>query len=261
MRAIQYVSDLHIEEWSKHTSFYQFVTPVAPILVIAGDICSVWKPQYKQFLDWTSRNWYEVIVVAGNHEYHCDKEPHTIFETDQQIYSLCKPNVHFLQNAQSYTIAGIRFVGATLWSSVDPAIHNLVSLTKKDYLKCWTAPTKNLTPADTSMFHEIQVKLLHEAIKPVSDNEKLIVVTHYMLSLELLEPEYKGEKLHTCYASNDEWLLKPHITAWICGHSHRATQWKSPSGPTVYMNARGYNKEKELLRKIDQYNPQALIYL
>lgn len=260
MLYIQYVSDLHIEEWRIGTSFYQFVTPIAPVLVIAGDICSAWKPIYKYFLDWTSRNWHTVIVVAGNHEYHCPNEPHTVFETDLYIRTLCKPNVHFLQNGESYILPGtrIRFVGATLWSKVDPTIYEHV-LKKKDYIHCWMTPFQTLSPKDTTWFHDWQTYKLHEAIYPMIQGEILIVVTHYMPSLELLEPEYKGELIHTCYASQDEWLLRPNITAWICGHSHRATQWRSPSGVFVYMNARGYNREKELRRKVDTYNPKASI--
>lgn len=256
MLNIQYVSDLHIEDFPIGTSFYQFVTPVSPILIIAGDICSAWKPIYKHFLDWTSRNWHTVILIAGNHEYHSDQAKlHTIEETDTKIRALCKSNVIYLQNAASYTIPGtsIRFVGATLWSQIDPALYDYVIANKNDFKKCL------LTPTESSRIHKEHTELLETAIRPSSPKETLIVVTHYLPSLELLENEYKGEKLHTCYASTDDWLLQPNISAWICGHSHRATTWRSPSGVHVYMNARGYNREKELLRKIDAFNPIASI--
>lgn len=261
MLYIQYVSDLHIDGWCQGTSFYQFVTPVSPFLVIAGDICSAWSPLYKYFLDWASRNWHTVIIVAGNHEYHCTDERHTIFETDQHIHKLCKPNVHFLQNGESYILPGtkIRFVGATLWSRVDPSIYPLVENKKKDYTQCWRTLTDNLTPHDTTQFHEWQTYNLNLALDPVIENETLIVVTHYMPSLELLEPEYKNEAIHTCYASNDDWLLRPTIRAWICGHGHRALMWRSPYGAPVYMNARGYNKLSELNRTNDKYNPSATL--
>ena len=50
MVQIQYASDLHITDWPKGTAFEAFLTPVAPILVIAGDICSAWNPLYNSFL-------------------------------------------------------------------------------------------------------------------------------------------------------------------------------------------------------------------
>lgn len=259
MLNIQYVSDLHIEGWPTGSSFYQFVTPVAPILVIAGDICSAWNPLYKHFLDWTSRNWHIVILVAGNHEYHCiEEQTHTLKETDNHIQSLCKTNIHFLQSGESYTIPNttVRFVGATLWSDIDPELYEQLQKNKKDFTHCWTTPFKNLTPADTSHLHRLQTHALHLALKETKP-ETLIVVTHYMPSLDLLESEYKDDSLRTCYASQDDWLLTPNIKAWICGHSHRATIWRSPLGVPVYMNARGYNKEKELKRLTERYNPSA----
>jgi hypothetical protein len=263
MLDIQYASDLHIEDWPQGTSFYRFLTPIAPILVVAGDICSAWDPLYKQFLSWASHNWYIVIVVAGNHEYHCHKESHTIFETDMYIYGICQnlTNVKFLQAGATYCIPGtnVRFVGATLWSNVNPDIYEHVSAKKSDYKKCWIGPFKMLHPTDTTMFHMWHCYNLEQSIWPHSDKEILIVVTHYIPTLELLEYEYKNDLIKSCYASNDEWLFQPNITAWICGHGHRATMWRSSTGVPVYMNARGYNRENELKRQKDKYNPMAVL--
>jgi len=263
MLQIQYVSDLHIEEWPEGTPFLTFVTPVAPILVIAGDICSVWNPLYKQFLAWTSRNWFCVIFTAGNHEYHNnDDSKHSIHEADIFMHRLTEeyPNLHYLNYGHSYTIPGtnLRFVGATLWANVDPAIHEYVTneIKKKDFRRIY-AQNAAFTPAEMTLHHTFHTRFLEQALTPRA-KETLIVITHYLPTFELLEPEYKDDIIRTCYASADDFLFTPNITAWICGHGHRATSYKSPTC-TVYMNARGYNKEKEIERTVDKYNPKMVL--
>jgi hypothetical protein len=69
---IQYVSDIHLEFHDKmNTGSLQpllFVKPVAPYLVLAGDIGVPDLKGYSVFLQWCSENWNAVFLVAGNHE-------------------------------------------------------------------------------------------------------------------------------------------------------------------------------------------------
>lgn len=260
---IQYASDLHIDHFPKGTRFESFLIPVSPILVLAGDICSVWDPLYRHFLAWCSRNWYLVILVTGNHEYFCmnKSSPKTISQTDTEVYTLCNnfPNVRFLQNGASYTIPGtsIRFVGATLWSAVEPSIWSEVEQQKGDYVNTYTHVHSRTKPSDIYTLHRQHVQSLRNAI---SSNEMLIVVTHHMPSEHLLEDSYKNDVWKSCYASKNDDLLTTNVRIWICGHSHRAKTWKSP-GPLCVMNARGYNCEEELQRKEERYNPRACIQI
>jgi len=265
MLQIQYVSDLHIEEWPEGTSFLTFVTPVAPILVIAGDICSVWNPLYKQFLVWASRNWFCVVFTAGNHEYHNNNDDkRTIHEADIFMQSIEEeyPNLHYLNYGFSYTIPGtsLRFVRATLWANVDPTIYDYLTneIKKKDFRRIY-AKDAPFTPVEMTIHHSFHTRFLQEALIP-RGNETLIVVTHYLPTLALLEPEYKEDIIRSVYASADDFLFHSNITAWICGHGHRATSYKSPTC-TVYMNARGYNKEVEMKRVVDKYNPKMVLNL
>ena len=264
---IQYASDLHINDFPKTTPFRHFIVPVAPILVLAGDVCSAWDSHFYTFLAWCSRSWRIVIFVPGNHEYYCDPStPYTIEETDTHMYRLTSsfPNVVFLQSGASYVLPGtrIRFVGATLWSAISPSIWDEIAGKKGDFKSTFSAThwqVRHTTPADINSRHYFQKAHLASAIAPHYHGETLIVVTHHMPSMQLLEDHYKGEKWCSCYASNSDELLLPNITAWICGHSHRATQWKAPyGGPTVYMNARGYNRPHEMHRTEDLYDTQAV---
>jgi hypothetical protein len=268
MVRIQYASDLHINDYPKGTPFESFVTPVSPILVLAGDVCSAWDPLYRAFLAWCSRNWYLVIVVSGNHEYYCEPgKPHSMIETDAHMYDIAGrfQNVVYLQNGASYVVPNtrIRFVGATLWSAIDPAIWDEIAGKKGDYKATYTAyPTvfRKTHPSDICALHALHKMFLVSALAPQIPGEILVVVTHHMPTLHLLEDHYKGERWHSCYASNDDDLLLPNVRAWICGHSHRAVRWRAPyGGPLCLMNARGYNRPNELGRHVDIYNPQAVI--
>lgn len=270
MVRVQYASDLHINDWPKGTPFESFITPVAPILVLAGDICSAWDPLYTHFLAWCSRNWYLVIFIAGNHEYYCEPgQERSILYTDYELSRISSlfPNTHFLQNGSSYSIPGtkIRFVGSTLWSDIDPAIWGEIYGKKGDYkatfIEHYPYGLRPTHPSDICALHAFHRTYLYGAFAPVIHGETLVVITHHMPSKLLLEDHYKGEKLHTCYASNDEDLFTRNISLWICGHSHRAVRMKYPQGPYMVMNARGYNRSSELSRVVDRYNPRATVEL
>ena len=266
MLQIQYASDLHIDDFPKGTPFGSFITPVAPVLVLAGDIGSAWNPLYAHFIAWCSRNWHLTILITGNHEYYDKTARRTVDETDAEINRLTHrfSNVVFLQNGSSYVIprTHIRFVGATLWSAIDPAIWDEVAKSKGDFLHVYTNVSgwiRNNHPSDSAARHALHRTYLASALAPRFNDETLIVVTHYMPSWELLESHFRGEKYCTCYASHDDDLLIPGIKAWICGHSHKATRWQAPGGPMVLMNARGYNRTDELQRMSDIYSPHAVL--
>jgi 3',5'-cyclic AMP phosphodiesterase CpdA len=258
---IQYASDLHINDWPG-ASFESFLTPVAPIVVIAGDICSAWDPLYDRFLSWISRNWHTVILIAGNHEYYCEPgQPRTIEQTDCHIASLVQKygNIVFLQNGASYARHGIRFVGATLWSAITPAIWSEIADTKGDHKAIYTQSGLGIRPAhpaDICALHASQKSYLRSACVPQSD-ETLIVVTHHIPTTLLLDEAHRNGRWRSCYASNDEDLFASNIAAWICGHGHRATQLKIPGGPLLLMNARGYNRNSEKNRTTDVYQPNS----
>lgn len=267
MVQIQYASDLHITDWPLGTPHDIFVTPVAPILVLAGDICSAWDQRYIYFLEWASRNWSTVVVITGNHEYHCSpSDPHTMNETDAYISASVKrfPNVAFLQNGASYVIPGthIRFVGATLWSAIDPQIWAEIESKKSDFKNVYTDhyyTRRLIKSSDICAVHALHRTNISSELAPHTIGETLIVVTHHMPTQNLLEPHFRHEIWNSCYASNDDDLITSNIAAWICGHSHRATSWKAPNGVMLYMNARGYNNPDELGRTVDLYNPRAEI--
>ena len=263
---IQYCSDLHIDKYPVETPFETYVRPAAAILVIAGDICSVSNPLYTQFLQWCKRNWSTIILVAGNHEYYCNpNEIRTFDETDNRIRAICSQlNIYFLQGGQSIRLPGtnLRFVGSTLWSSIDSAIWSDVSAKKVEFLHTYqncNHSIRTTIPSDINALHALHKAQLFSAIAPKSKNEIIIVVTHHMPTMNLLEAKYVTNDWRTCYASADDDLFTPNITAWICGHGHRATKYKIQNGPILLMNARGYIHDSN--RTLDIYNPIETLFI
>jgi hypothetical protein len=263
---IQYASDLHIDHFSDFTTM---IIPSAPVLLIAGDICSAWKPMYRDFLAWCSARWSHVILITGNHEYTCpDGEIHTLTDTDAHIRRIVSqmPNVIFLQDGESARIPGtdVQVVGATLWSAVDPVIHAEVQTLKGDYKHTYTDVAlgiRTTTPMDICALHALQKAKLANALATHTWG-RLILMTHHMPSLSLLEPEYRHERLHSCYASADDDLFYyGNLAAVICGHSHRAIKQRLPPGILALMNARGYNRPDEMGRTTDVYSPTAVLRL
>lgn len=263
MTSVQYASDLHLDHLAPNIEFRSLITPVAPILILAGDIASVWTQIYSKFLRWCSANWRHVILVAGNHEYFCHKNhPRSRQETEQRIQNLCRIyyNVHFLQAGQTYIIpnTNIVFIGTTLYSNINPAIHDDV-LVKSDFTKTFIERNNKLCrthPSDHVKAHKRHRQALADAIRSVPRNFKAVVVTHYLPTHKLLEPEYQNDCWRSCYASNDDDLFRPPVSVWICGHGHRSTHINARHDILVAMNARGY-KQYELNRTVDIYQPIA----
>jgi len=259
---IQYASDLHLDYLAPNIEFRTLIIPAAPILVLAGDIASVWNKVYSKFIYWCSSNWQHVIVVAGNHEYFCNnpKNPYSRQETERRLHMICQilPNVHYLQGGQTYTIPNTKivFIGATLYSDINPEIHDEV-LNKGDFAKTFIERNNILCrthPTDHVNAHKRHKQALADAIRAVPRNFKAVVVTHYLPTPKLLEPEYQDDHWRSCYASNDEDLFRPPVSVWICGHGHRSTYIIAKHNILVAMNARGY-KQYELNRTVDIYQP------
>lgn len=238
---VQYASDLHLET-TPYDAFSSILTPSAPIIVLAGDICPVEHPSYVLFLRWCSQNWTKVLVISGNHEYFCENAARTISEVDVEIQKITAqlPNVLFLQAGDSVVLGGIRFIGATLWSKVDTDLWaNAQLLQKGDYTHTGVPPGRKTTPADIVSLHFWQKARVESAI--AASREQIIVVTHHLPTFHLVDSNHVRNPLVSTYASNLEYMMTTKVIAWICGHSHSSTSWKAPSGTQCILNPRGYN--------------------
>ena len=93
MLNIQILSDIHIEKINSNTvSGLDFITPTAPILILAGDIGSLYRIEQLEYFFSTIYKYFKYILyVPGNNEYYYSNNYFLSFKTlNDRLYSLKK---------------------------------------------------------------------------------------------------------------------------------------------------------------------------
>jgi predicted phosphodiesterase len=187
-KTFQFASDLHLEKGFQN----RFIFPVAPVLILAGDIGNPFELSYQKFLTDTSYYFDKVLVLSGNHEYdntHISKYG----DIDLRIKTVCsiKSNLQYLQK-DTFTHSDITVAGCTLWSS---------------------------KPKNKYELHLDHVNWLTNTLKQNTETN-FVVVTHHCPLYECLLPKY-ANKTPNYFASHQERLLRmDNVKLWIHGHSH-----------------------------------------
>lgn len=198
---LQYTSDNHVDV---HHYPIQ-ISPFAENLAICGDLGNPKHPRFTEFLSHCSKSFKRVFFVAGNHDYDCGclYEEDKIIEYKPIIKNICDSfdNIHFL-NQSTWTYNDILIAGSTLWCNP------ILKKSKPEYL-------------EHILEHQRQLYWLTTIIKN-NPNKKIIVLTHFVPSKQLIEPCYVkyGEYAVSWFATDLENLIQSPIRAWLCGHSH-----------------------------------------
>jgi DNA repair exonuclease SbcCD nuclease subunit len=259
---IQYASDLHLEFVDKVTC-QPILKPIAPYLALAGDVGRPDKRAYRDFLNYCSRNWDDVFVVAGNHEFYNSRHsgnwrhmPAGTVETVPQRMKQCTtiaaefPNVHFLDRRR-VDRAGVAFLGATLWTDLR-GHESLVSEFMNDYKMIAVvgdAGVRPLQPADTLAMHmEDRAWLDAEISACEEEGRPAVVITHHLPTFDLISDRYRDSPLNAAFASRADDLIRAPVRAWIAGHTHCGIHrtWTQPDGAVILgaVNPRGYPNEQ-----------------
>jgi hypothetical protein len=214
-------------------TFPALLKPVAPVLVLAGDIGQPQQRSYHDLLYHCSRNWTDVIVVAGNHELYggvADKRLAACRSVASEF-----GNVHFLERDR-VVCKGVTFLGCTLWT------HNAPQDGLNDYRKIRLDDGKApLRATDTNGWHARDKEWLRLALANVEG--PAVVVTHHLPSFRLIAQEFEGHPANNGFASDCDALIAPPVSAWIAGHTHRAMRVRFENGVEVCVNPRGYPDE------------------
>lgn len=212
--AFQYASDIHLEK----RAIMPTIKAVAPNLILAGDIGDPLDDKYSLFLDTVNRQYDNVYMVAGNHEYY--QKELNVDQVNELITSIVAPlpNIHFLNNNQKTINDNLNIVGTTLWSRVleEPKRR------RGDDLRI-RVNDEPIGYQGINRLHEECRKWLDSMIRSNSSNKDLLVVTHYLPSYELILDRFKRGYWGSSqdrFASDLDYLIKDPVKAWICGHSH-----------------------------------------
>jgi len=250
---IQYISDIHLEFHDKHNKGAlqpdMFVKPVAPYLVLAGDIGIPELKAYETFLHWCSQHWKQVFLIAGNHEFYNVRCPvkSDIATKKTQLKKLCEAysNVHFLDCSSVYLPEhNLRILGCTLWSEIPECLSEKVITYMNDARQIQVQKDVPFTPWAMTEQHQKEKQWLNQEIhKCELTNERCLVITHYLPSFSLIHETYQGHFLNACFASDCDDLFRPPVVAWIAGHTHTGMK-KFIHGIPCVVNPYGYPTEQ-----------------
>ena len=240
-------SDLHFRSGGVPSSFH--FSPAHDVQILAGDIMPV--PGY--VIDGIDRlATAPIVYVAGNHEFYGACIDDEI--ADARRASQRAEHVRFLENAMT-VIAGVRFLGATLWTdyALDPVFDVEMSMQAarqsiRDHDAITTRPATpgrpsiRFTPQDALALHRESRAWLKHAFSTPFDGPT-VVVTHHAPSPLSIHDRYEGDIVNAAFASDltadiERW--QPAL--WIHGHVHNRFDYRI--GKTrVICNPAGYAHE------------------
>lgn len=214
----QYASDLHIEFkenrwWLENNP----MKPVAPILLLAGDISTFkkGKVKYSDYFQWLSEHWEQVYIIPGNHEFYGSGSTNRALHYELEVF----PNVNYLNN-KSLVFHDTEIFFSTLWSHCSSF---LVEERIADFFHCRWGSNK-YTFQHHNQLHKDSIKWLDQAVMN-SNADKKVVVTHFVpcLSVDGYPALMDGASLllkEYFTARMDEYIKRWKVDYWIYGHNH-----------------------------------------
>ena len=260
---IQVISDVHLE-FRDDTKKYKFIKPIAPILVLCGDISTCGsQPDFDRYMKFVLSlydKFDHIICVTGNHEYYTsdtNKRANTMDIIDTRIRETFKkyPKLHFLNNntlklkikQQLYFI-----VGSTLWTKITGSGNHLKQIqdTMNDYVNIFVddyntqSGSRRFRVDDMVKLHiktESYVKRI--IIKAKRENAKVIILSHHCPII--------SNDTNPCYVVDMAHLIKPPVVLWCYGHTHIhydniINGVRIVSNPLGYPHQRNVNFEPKL---------------
>ena len=242
---IQCFSDLHLEFYNNKEPEFPIIDPNVDVIVLAGDVGypdeSTWK-RLKLLFDLAPNA--DIIFVAGNHEYYCQK---SMEDVENWWRKKDKENdcFHFLQKDR-ITIKNVDFLGITLWTHLkDDSAMDL-----NDFYKI---PWMNSIKAWNKIHYDHLNWLEKEIIKP--SKNPIVVVTHHAPHILSINPKYLmcprsrsiNDKFYTDDIDPDFFYI---INLWIHGHTHSPIEYKIEN-TRVVCHPWGYPNEGERNLKLE----------
>lgn len=244
-------SDLHLEMVTHRRGTLAWEPPAldVDVVILAGDIGS-----HTHGIEWAAtefRRWPaspEIIYVVGNHEYYGAHIP----ELTAKMRNTAKCfGVHFLEK-DVIEIAGVRFLGTTLWSDFklygsDERMVNSIHAARNyisDYSTIFGSNRGFIEPRDTIQLHAVAREFLERELARPFDGET-VVVTHFAPHRGCVEARFDGGSLTPYFTVDMVPLMeKHHIAVWAFGHTHGNVDFVAEGGCRVISNQRGYPHEQ-----------------
>jgi Icc-related predicted phosphoesterase len=234
------LSDLHAEQ-----SLWLPLCPpdAVDVIVAAGDIDSPASRSVQRLAK--VADGLPVVFVPGNHEWYATRDR---FGVDREGRRACRKahelGVHLSMNDE-VEIAGIRFLGSTLWT--DFALHGTPEASMAHAARAMNVfrfiqPIEGgprLRPKDTIAWHHASRSWL-EARLATPSALPTVVVTHHLPHPKSVAQRYQGDALNPAFASDLSALVEGGGAAlWVHGHTHEGCDYVA-GGTRVICNPKGY---------------------
>lgn len=233
---IHVLSDLHLE-----IAGYEPHPVECDVVVLAGDIGN-----QVQGIEWGRSIWpgKEILYVPGNHEFYRRERTETL----QQMRVCARElGVHLLDNDE-VVIAGVRFLGCTLWTDFNlfgEELKKTAMAEGKKYLNDFRLIRERdriFTPARSAQLHKTSRKWLTAKLQQAFPG-KTVIITHHLPSGRSVAERYKSSLTSACFASNLDELMGA-SALWIHGHTHDSFDYVL-QGTRVVCNPRGYCRNRD----------------
>ena len=221
---IQFVSDLHLEFPDNRAWLAAHPLEVTgDILLIAGDTAYLDLPDsgretYKayDFWDWASRNYKQVIVCLGNHDFYGYYD----LATMPDGYCLdIRPNVKAYYNSVVH-LPDVDIIVSTLWSFIEPDIDFIVERSVSDFYRI-KYEGHRLNAQNFNAEHERCIAFIKQSVTESKAKTK-IVLTHHVPTQLCTVDEFKGSTINGAFTVElGDYIADSGIDYWIYGHSHR----------------------------------------
>ena len=250
---IQYASDLHLElpqnrEWlSAHP-----LPKAGDILVLAGDTAYLDNLECAmEFLRQCSRDYREVLLLPGNHEYYGG-----LYDLDATLRSFelqILPNVRYLNN-KSVVIDGTELFFTTLWTHLEPSeiagVNNGMNDCRRISYRDRRFRAEDFNPVNARCLGWLAGALDR------SEAARKVVVTHHCPLDSAEAMDRAGRFAYPAYCEPlPLFIAKNRPDVWIHGHVHERIPDRTESGTRVLCNAFGYSD----LCEQEGFNPGAVI--
>lgn len=254
MNRIQFASDLHLEfgnlefNDSGFINFSSILSPSAPILVLAGDICVTDNRNielFRQFFQWVSKNWTLTVFVPGNHDFlgfSYEVSTNRLRNLCNEFNNITYANNNVIHISPMNEFTGITLLCCTLWSHIpkehsDAVYNSLIEYKSVD----------GLTVQNVNDMHFYSRNWLINNINKYKNKShtKLVVVTHHApISNITSHPRFKEDPLN-CAFSSDCLSIMENVNLWIFGHTHYNCDFTIDNEirTRVVSNQRGYQNQ------------------
>ena len=239
---IQVLSDLHLE----HGGVLPAHHPEAEVIVLAGDLA----PYTEGLLERVAGHWSSaphILYVLGNHEFYGTE----IEETRASVATECTEAGIDLLDPGTARIAGVRFIGATLWTDLllegmtdEIGAHLRVSREISDFLGAIQHQGRDFTTWESVERHRADRAFIERELEEAEHaGDRVVVITHHAPSRKSVRPWFEGDPYNCAFASDlDRVIERYQPELWIHGHMHDPVDERL--GKTrVLANPAGYRYE------------------